>query len=400
MEEKTIKTLEFDKVLNIVSDYCVLHKTAENVKNLCPTSVFDECRLKIAETSEAFELLYKGGVSEIEFYDDFGDALLRAQKGSTLGMGDLLKVARLLKSSRILYSSITSSNVEAETIKSYCAGIYVDQYLEDEIKTKILSEDTMSDNASEKLAALRKNLKKLNEQIREKLQSYVRGSNKFLQDNVITMRGDRYVVPVKSEYKGQVSGFIHDQSATGSTVFIEPTAVFELNNALRAATFEEQAEVEKILADLSHKIGIIADRLTENDRIISLIDGIYARAIYSYKNKCVEPILASDGSIVIKSGRHPLIDRNKVVPVSLSLGEKYNYLLITGPNTGGKTVTLKLTGLFCLMAMSGLFIPAVAGSKISVFEKIFCDIGDEQSIEQSLSTFSSHMKNVIKIHLF
>ena len=397
MEEKTIKTLEFDKVLNIVSDYCVLPKTAENVKNLCPTSVFDECRLKIAETSEAFELLYKGGVSEIEFYDDFGDALLRAQKGSTLGMGDLLKVARLLKSSRILYSSITSSNVEAETIKSYCAGIYVDQYLEDEIKTKILSEDTMSDNASEKLAALRKNLKKLNEQIREKLQSYVRGSNKFLQDNVITMRGDRYVVPVKSEYKGQVSGFIHDQSATGSTVFIEPTAVFELNNALRAATFEEQAEVEKILADLSHKIGIIADRLTENDRIISLIDGIYARAIYSYKNKCVEPILASDGSIVVKSGRHPLIDGNKVVPVSLSLGEKYNYLLITGPNTGGKTVTLKLTGLFCLMAMSGLFIPAVAGSKISVFDKIFCDIGDEQSIEQSLSTFSSHMKNVIKI---
>ncbi len=397
MEEKIIKTLEFDKVLNIVSDYCVLHKTAENVKNLCPTSVFDECRLKIAETSEAFELLYKGGVSEIEFYDDFGDALLRAQKGSTLGMGDLLKVARLLKSSRILYSSITSSNVEAEIIKSYCAGIYVDQYLEDEIKTKILSEDTMSDNASEKLAALRKNLKKLNEQIREKLQSYVRGSNKFLQDNVITMRGDRYVVPVKSEYKGQVSGFIHDQSATGSTVFIEPTAVFELNNALRAATFEEQAEVEKILADLSHKIGIIADRLTENDRIISLIDGIYARAIYSYKNKCVEPILASDGSIVVKSGRHPLIDGNKVVPVSLSLGEKYNYLLITGPNTGGKTVTLKLTGLFCLMAMSGLFIPAVAGSKISVFDKIFCDIGDEQSIEQSLSTFSSHMKNVIKI---
>ncbi len=397
MEKKIIKTLEFDKVLNIVSDYCVLHKTAENVKNLCPTSVFDECRLKIAETSEAFELLYKGGVSEIEFYDDFGDALLRAQKGSTLGMGDLLKVARLLKSSRILYSSITSSNVEAEIIKSYCAGIYVDQYLEDEIKTKILSEDTMSDNASEKLAALRKNLKKLNEQIREKLQSYVRGSNKFLQDNVITMRGDRYVVPVKSEYKGHVSGFIHDQSATGSTVFIEPTAVFELNNALRAATFEEQAEVEKILADLSHKIGIISDRLTENDRIISLIDGIYARAIYSYKNKCVEPILASDGSIVVKSGRHPLIDGNKVVPVSLSLGEKYNYLLITGPNTGGKTVTLKLTGLFCLMAMSGLFIPAVAGSKISVFDKIFCDIGDEQSIEQSLSTFSSHMKNVIKI---
>lgn len=397
MEEKIIKTLEFDKVLNIVSNYCVLSKTAESVKTFCPTSDFDECRLKIAETREASELLYKGGVSGIESYDDFGDALLRAQKGSTLGMGDLLKIARLLKSSRILYTSVTSSNAEAEIIKSYCAGIYVDQYLEDEIRSKILSEDAMSDNASEKLAAIRKNLKRLNEQIREKLQSYVRGSNKYLQDNVITMRGDRYVVPVKSEYKGQVSGFIHDQSATGSTVFIEPTAVFELNNSLRAATFEEQAEIDKILADLSHKVGIISDRLIENDRLISLIDGIYARAIYSYKNKCIEPILTSDGSIVVKSGRHPLIDGNKVVPVSLSLGEKYNYLLITGPNTGGKTVTLKLTGLFCLMAMSGLFIPAVAGSKISVFDKIFCDIGDEQSIEQSLSTFSSHMKNVIKI---
>lgn len=397
MEEKIIKTLEFDKVLNIVSNYCVLQKTTENVKTLCPTSDFDECRLKIAETREASKLLYKGGVSGIESYDNFGDALLRAQKGSTLGMGDLLKIARLLKSSRILYTSVTSSNAEAEIIKSYCAGIYVDQYLEEEIRSKILSEDAMSDNASEKLAAIRKNLKRLNEQIREKLQSYVRGSNKYLQDNVITMRGDRYVVPVKSEYKGQVSGFIHDQSATGSTVFIEPTAVFELNNSLRAATFEEQAEIDKILADLSHKVGIISDRLIENDRLISLIDGIYARAIYSYKNKCVEPILTSDGSIVVKSGRHPLIDGNKVVPVSLSLGEKYNYLLITGPNTGGKTVTLKLTGLFCLMAMSGLFIPAVAGSKISVFDKIFCDIGDEQSIEQSLSTFSSHMKNVIKI---
>ena len=397
MEEKIIKTLEFDKVLNIVSNYCVLSKTAESVKTLCPTSDFDECRLKIAETRAASELLYKGGVSGIESYDDFGDALLRAQKGSTLGMGDLLKIARLLKSSRILYTSVTSSNAEAEIIKSYCAGIYVDQYLEEEIRSKILSEDAMSDNASEKLAAIRKNLKRLNEQIREKLQSYVRGSNKYLQDNVITMRGDRYVVPVKSEYKGQVSGFIHDQSATGSTVFIEPTAVFELNNSLRAATFEEQAEIDKILADLSHKVGIISDRLIENDRLISLIDGIYARAIYSYKNKCVEPILTSDGSIIVKSGRHPLIDGNKVVPVSLSLGEKYNYLLITGPNTGGKTVTLKLTGLFCLMAMSGLFIPAVAGSKISVFDKIFCDIGDEQSIEQSLSTFSSHMKNVIKI---
>ena len=324
------------------------------------------------------------------------DALIRAPKGSTLGMGELLRVARLMKSSRLLYTSVTSAATDVPLIKSYCASIYVDKYLEDDITTKILSEDTMSDNASEKLSALRKNLKRLNEQIRDKLQSYIRGgSNKYLQDNVVTMRGDRYVIPVKSEYRNQVGGFIHDQSSTGSTVFIEPTAIFELNNALRTATFEEQAEVERILTDLSNKVGAIADRLTVNNEIVCRIDEIYARAVYAYKNKCVKPILTSDGSIVIKSGRHPLIDKNKVVPVSLSLGEKYNYLLITGPNTGGKTVSLKTVGLLTLMGQSGLHIPALDRSSLSVFDEVYADIGDEQSIEQSLSTFSSHMTNVV-----
>lgn len=398
MVEKTLKALEFDKVLKNASEYCVLNKAKENFQAANPSGSYDESRLKLTETKEAFELLYNDGVSGIEFYDDLGDILQRVRKGSTLGMGELLRVARLMKSSRILYSSVHGAASEAQILKTYCSGIYVDQYLENDVRTKILSEDEMSDNASEKLSALRKNLKRLNEQIREKLQSYIRaGSNKFLQDNVITMRGDRYVIPVKSEYKGQVSGFVHDQSASGSTVFIEPTAVFELNNALRTATFEEQAEVERILADLSSKIATIADRLTENDRIVTLIDEIYARAIYSYKNKCSEPILTSDGAVVIKEGRHPLIDKNKVVPISLSFGETYSYLLVTGPNTGGKTVTLKLTGLFCLMAECGLFLPAAHGTKVSVFDKIFCDVGDEQSIEQNLSTFSSHMKNVINI---
>lgn len=398
MEDKTLNALEYDKILRIVAEFCVLRESAENIRAENPATDYETVKSKLSETEEAYELLYSGGVSGIEFYDDLCDALIRAQKGSTLGMGELLRVARLMKSSRLLYTSVTSAATDVPLIKSYCASIYVDKYLEDDITTKILSEDTMSDNASEKLSALRKNLKRLNEQIRDKLQSYIRGgSNKYLQDNVVTMRGDRYVIPVKSEYRNQVGGFIHDQSSTGSTVFIEPTAIFELNNALRTATFEEQAEVERILTDLSNKVGAIADRLTVNNEIVCRIDEIYARAVYAYKNKCVKPILTSDGSIVIKSGRHPLIDKNKVVPVSLSLGEKYNYLLITGPNTGGKTVTLKLTGLFCVMAMSGLFIPAAPGSKISVFNKIFCDVGDEQSIEQNLSTFSSHMKNIIKI---
>ena len=398
MDEKVLRTLEFDKVKNKIAEYCVLYSSKDEMNALVPFTEYKSAKNELNKTKEAFELLYTDGVSGVEFYDDLGDSLNRAAKGATLSMGELLKAARLLKSSSVLYSSVTGAKSQSEILKSEVSGVYVDAYLENEIRSKILSDDTMSDNASEKLAFLRKKVKSLNEQIREKLLSYIRnGNNKYLQENIITVRGDRYVLPVKSECRGQVSGFIHDQSSTGSTVFIEPTAVFELNNALKTAVFEEQAEVERILADLSQKVGVIAPRLVVNDEIIKNFDVYYAKAIYAYKNKCVDPQLNADGIIDIKEGRHPLIDAKKVVPVSVSLGEKYNYLLVTGPNTGGKTVTLKLTGLFTLMAASGMFIPAAVGSKLSVFENVFCDVGDEQSIEQSLSTFSSHMKNLIKI---
>lgn len=398
MDEKVLRTLEFDKVKNKIAEYCVLYSSKDEMNALVPFTEYKSAKNELNKTKEAFELLYTDGVSGVEFYDDLGDSLNRAAKGATLSMDELLKAARLLKSSSVLYSSVTGAKSQSEILKSEVSGVYVDGYLENEIRSKILSDDTMSDNASEKLAFLRKKVKSLNEQIREKLLSYIRnGNNKYLQENIITVRGDRYVLPVKSECRGQVSGFIHDQSSTGSTVFIEPTAVFELNNALKTAVFEEQAEVERILADLSQKVGVIAPRLIVNDEIIKNFDVYYAKAIYAYKNKCVEPQLNADGIIDIKEGRHPLIDAKKVVPVSVSLGEKYNYLLVTGPNTGGKTVTLKLTGLFTLMAASGMFIPAAVGSKLSVFENVFCDVGDEQSIEQSLSTFSSHMKNLIKI---
>ena len=398
MDEKVLRTLEFDKVKNKIAEYCVLYSSKDEMNALVPFTEYKSAKNELNKTKEAFELLYTDGVSGVEFYDDLGDSLNRAAKGATLSMGELLKAARLLKSSSVLYSSVTGAKSQSEILKSEVSGVYVDAYLENEIRSKILSDDTMSDNASEKLAFLRKKVKSLNEQIREKLLSYIRnGNNKYLQENIITVRGDRYVLPVKSECRGQVSGFIHDQSSTGSTVFIEPTAVFELNNALKTAVFEEQAEVERILADLSQKVGVIAPRLIVNDEIIKNFDVYYAKAIYAYKNKCVEPQLNADGIIDIKEGRHPLIDAKKVVPVSVSLGEKYSYLLVTGPNTGGKTVTLKLTGLFTLMAASGMFIPAAVGSKLSVFENVFCDVGDEQSIEQSLSTFSSHMKNLIKI---
>lgn len=398
ISQKTLKSLEYDKVLKIVSEYCVLKKTKSEICEFAPSEDFFESQVYLAKTKEAYDLLFNHGVSSVEFYDDLEDCAERAQKGATLSMGELLRCSRILKSGRILYTSVCDSPCEAPYIRQEASGIYVDVYLENEIREKILSEDTMSDNASERLSSLRKSIKRLNEQIREKLQSFIRnGNNKYLQENIITMRGDRYVLPVKSEYRSQIGGFIHDQSSTGSTVFIEPAAVLELNNALKTATIEEKNEVERILAELSQKVGVIATKIIDNDLILTDIDGFYARAIYAYKTRSVCPDFNRKGKTDIKNGRHPLIPKDKVVPVSLSFGENYNYILITGPNTGGKTVTLKMVGLFSLMAASGIFVPASEGTEISFFDNIFCDVGDEQSIEQSLSTFSSHIKNIIEI---
>lgn len=398
MDDRTLKSLEFDKVKSKIAEFCVLKSAKMQIEELRPTVEFQGVKELMQKTDEAFELIYTDGVSGIAYYDDCLDALRRTEKGATASMGELLRIAGLLRSSDVLYSSVSAANMSAELLKTESSRLYVDKYLENEIRNKIISEDTMSDNASEKLALLRKNIKRLNEQIREKLLSYIRGgNNKYLQENIVTVRGDRYVLPVKSEFRGQVGGFIHDQSSTGSTVFIEPTAVFELNNALKTATFEEQAEIERILEDLSQKVGVVARNLITNDEIITDFDCYYAKAIYAYKNKCVKPILNTEGITDIKEGRHPLIDKDKVIPISLSFGEDYGYLLVTGPNTGGKTVTLKMVGLFALMAACGMFIPALIGTKIAVFTDVFCDVGDEQSIEQNLSTFSSHMKNIIRI---
>ena len=254
------------------------------------------------------------------------------------------------------------------------------------------------DTFCEQLYSIRKSISNINARIRAELNSYMRGSsNKYLQDSVVTMRQDRYVIPVKSEYRSFVKGFIHDQSASGATVFIEPEHVMELNNDLKRAIFDEAEEVRRILAELSNKVSYMSDALRYNAENLSDVDGYFARAEYSFKNKCIRPLLNDKGVIEINMGRHPLISKDTVVPVSLKLGNDYNFLLITGPNTGGKTVTLKLTGLFCAMAMSGLYVPASDDTKISVFNNIYCDIGDEQSIEQSLSTFSSHIKNIINI---
>ena len=398
ISDKVLLALEFDKIQRLCAEHAVLERGKRAICEEKPASDMETANFLLKKTQEAYKLLFDYGVAGVDYFDELNDELTRAKRNSTLSMGELLRVARMLRSSRVVYNAMTAINDEEITaLRALAESLYCDKYLEDEIFGKILSDDRMSDNASETLAFIRRKIKRLNEQVKERLAYYVRSQGKYLQDAIVTMRGDRYVIPVKAEFRGQVKGFIHDQSASGSTLFVEPTEVLELNNDLRTASLEEQAEIERILADLTTKTGLIASRLENNGEILCELDCAFAKATYAYRTKAVRPKINDNGYINIPKGRHPLIDSQKVVPVSLSLGSGYNYLLITGPNTGGKTVTLKLTGLFSVMAATGYFIQAADGAYVSVFEKIFVDVGDEQSIEQNLSTFSSHMRNLIDI---
>lgn len=398
MDEKALKTLEYDKVMSIVAQYAVLKGTKRHILSYAPSSDKLSVEQALKKTEEAYLLLYNYGTPSVDFFDEPSDELDRAEKGSTLSLAELIRSARLLRSSRLIRNAYSDDFGGAVTyISAIAETLYCDQYLEKDILSKILSDEKVSDNASERLYQLRRKITKLNEQIRDKLASYIHHEQKYLQDAIVTIRSDRYVIPVKSEHRSKIKGFVHDQSATGSTVFIEPIEVLELNNQLRTATIEEAEEVELIVSDLSHKIGFISEKLKANVQSIVEIDFCLARAQYAYKTKSVKPILNEKGYVNIVNGRHPLIDAEKVVPVSLNFGRNYNYLLVTGPNTGGKTVTLKLVGLFVVMVMSGLYLPASDGTEVSLFDGIFCDVGDEQSIEQSLSTFSSHIKNIVEI---
>lgn len=399
ISNKTYLALDFDKILKLVQKYAVLEDTKNLILNTQPSSDYEKCKDLLNYTQEAYKLFYVHGISQIEYFDKINDELDRAKRGATLTFSELLKIARLLRSLRIASTSIEEINDdEIVYLKNLSLEIYYNFAIEREIFTKIINEDTISDTASEKLFVIRQNIKRINERIRERLTQLIKkDATKYLQGETISIRNGRYVLPVKTENRTSVKGFIHDRSQSGSTLFIEPTEILELNNDLRNEILEEQAEIERILIELSNKIALISDKLNKSKDIIVEIDTIYSKAQYAFSIKATKPVLTSNGEIDIKYGRHPLIDKNLVVPISVNLGDEYNYLLITGPNTGGKTVTLKLIGLFTLMSMSGLFIPAFDDSKISVFDKIFVDIGDEQSIEQSLSTFSSHLKNIINI---
>lgn len=396
---KTLKAIEYDKIMLSVSEYAVLDGTRREILDSSPVTSLKEALSLLNKTREAYSLLFDHGVRGVDYFDDVSALLSLADKGGTLLINDFLKIAGNLRSARIVKSDILSVNdTEIVVLKEIAGRLFTDVGLEKDISDKFPSPDEVSDNASVKLNSIRKNIRNLNARIRERLNSYMRGSmSKYLQDDVVTMRSDRYVVPVKSEYRGMIKGFIHDQSSSGATVFIEPEAVMELNNELKSAMLEEAGEIRRILAEMSAKVAAVSDGIRYNTENLCDLDTFFSKATYSFKNKCTFPVLNDKGITDVKNARHPLIDKSRVVPISFSFGEKYNFLLITGPNTGGKTVTLKLAGLLSLMAMSGLFVPAEEGSKVSVFENVFCDIGDEQSIEQSLSTFSSHISNIIRI---
>ncbi len=398
MNQRAIEKTELNKILTLVSEYAVLEGSKARLLGTEPSASVEETNRRLQMTEECIRLLFTHGVAKIEYFSPFTDEIARAKKGSALSCGELLKAENLLRSARIAHTSIQGvSDSEIQLLKELSNHLYYDSNLEEDIHTKILNDSEVSDYASDKLFSLRREIRLLNERIRTRLSEYLSGcEGKYLQEGLITMRDNRYVLPVRAEYKRNIKGFIHDRSASGATFFIEPEEVLEMNNELRSLAIDEKEEVERILGELSRRVGFMGEELLLDIDVLQEIDCCYARAEFGYKYACVRPEINGEGRILIDRGRHPLIDRKKVVPVSFALGEKYRFLLISGPNTGGKTVTLKMVGLFCMMAMCGLFIPAKRAT-VSTFAEIYCDIGDSQSIEESLSTFSSHVTNIIDI---
>jgi DNA mismatch repair protein MutS2 len=394
MNVKMITKLELDAVLKTAAKFSVNEQTKKEILNLKPSANFKEVGYLLELTRQADKILFNHLINPLSVFDDVAAALEKAAKLSTLTPKEFLQLGSLLRASRICFLSIQNiADTDIADIKNIASAITVDKKLEEQIEKTVLNEDEISDNASEKLCAVRKQIRKCNDDIRDKLNSFIRSSDmqKYLQDNLITIRNDRFVIPVKQEYKNSVSGLIHDQSASGATVFIEPMQIVELNNKLKTLVLDEHSEIERILQELTARVHPMTDMLKININQNTMLDIVFSKAAFSHSIRAINPKINNKGRLNIINGRHPLIGAKNVVPISINLGFDFDMLLVTGPNTGGKTVTLKTVGLFTLMTMCGIFIPADIESEISIFENIFCDIGDEQSIEQSLSTFSSHI---------
>ena len=399
MNIKSLKVLEYYKIKEKIKEYAKTTAGKDIIGNLEPYTNIYEVREHLQETNEALLLLSKKGSAPFEGIYDVRSAITRASKGATLMPTQLLRVAQMLRCARLFknYVGEVESELASRVLEDICIGIVPIKNLEDEIFIAIIGDDEISDRASSLLFSLRKSLKEKNASVKEKVISLVRSNAKYLQESLYTIRGDRYVIPVKVEHKGSVPGLVHDQSSSGATLFIEPMSLVNLNNEIKEIMLKEKAEIERILAELSYKIYENINVVQNNANIVWELDFIFAKAGYAIELNAIIPRVNEEGVIDIIEARHPLIDPKEVVPSNIYLGKDFTSLIITGPNTGGKTVTLKTVGLIQLMAMSGILIPAREGSMVSFFDEVFADIGDEQSIEQSLSTFSSHMTNIVNI---
>lgn len=400
MNTKVLTTLEYTKIIDLLTEKADSEPGKKLCRELVPSTDLSSIRTAQRETKDALARLFRIGSTSFGSNRDLGFSIRSLEIGSSLSMSELLKLASFLDNvNRIkTYGKKEREDLPNDSLDAYFEGLTPMTQLANEINRCILSEEEMADDASPRLKSIRRSKLSTNEKIHSQLTSMVNGAYRtFLQDAVITMRDNRYCIPVKAEYKSQVSGMVHDQSSTGSTFFIEPAAVVNLNNQLKELDLQEQEEIEVILGDLSSQAAVHTSELAADQKIMTTLDFIFAKAKLAMEQNATEPIFNTEHYIQIRKGRHPLLDKKKAVPIDVRLGKDFDLLVITGPNTGGKTVSLKTVGLFTLMGQAGLHIPALDRSELSIFSEVYADIGDEQSIEQSLSTFSSHMTRVVHI---
>jgi DNA mismatch repair protein MutS2 len=401
MNEKVLKTLEYNKIIDMLVEKATCPGGRELCKNLTPATDLDEIRQSQQHTKDALSRIFQKGSLSFSGTHDLGASLKRLSIGGTLNIEELLRICSLLEVAKRAknYSRKDRDSGTVDSLDHFFSCIEPLTPLYEEIRRCILSEDEIADNASPGLKNVRRSIRNINDRIRTQMNTMLNNNNirTYLQDNVITMRGGRYCLPVRAESKSHVPGMIHDQSSSGSTLFIEPMAVVKLNNDLKELFLKEEEEIETILANLSNLTAEHVTELIENISVMITLDFIFAKASLAKSYNGIAPTFNTDGQIRIRKGRHPLLNAQNVVPIDIHLGETFDLLIVTGPNTGGKTVSIKTVGLFTLMGQAGLHIPAADRSKLAVFDDVYADIGDEQSIEQSLSTFSSHMTNIISI---
>lgn len=401
VNEKALHTLEYDKIIRRLTGLAATSLGREEAEKLTPSRELEIVKRRLAATDEASRAVSLKGAPPFGGITDIRSSLQRAKLQGMLQPPELMEVAQFIMGSRRLNRFIASAGEETELplLSDLCEPLTDFKALEDEIRRCIDEQGDVLDSASPELASMRRDIRVNEGRAREKLESLIRSSSvqKMLQETLITMRNDRYVIPVKQEYRAHFGGIVHDQSGSGATLFIEPEAVVQMNNKLRELKIKEQNEVERILRKLTAEVGERADLLAGDAEILGIIDFVFAKASLAHALSAILPVMNDEGKIVLYKGRHPLLDIKTAVPIDIELGESYTSIIVTGPNTGGKTVSLKTIGLLSLMAMSGLFVPAEDGSRLCVFDGIYADIGDEQSIEQSLSTFSSHMTNLISM---